>query len=67
MSLRIGLHIGYVVGSIVGTKYTVLGDAVNMASRMESTSIENRIQCTGAFALHVQDQVSAANPKPRSA
>jgi class 3 adenylate cyclase len=54
VNLRIGLHIGYVVGSIVGTKYTVLGDAVNMASRMESTSLENRIQCTGTFAERVQ-------------
>ena len=54
VNLRIGLHIGYVVGSIVGTKYTVLGDAVNMASRMESTSLENRIQCTGTFAKRVQ-------------
>jgi class 3 adenylate cyclase len=54
VNLRIGLHIGYVVGSIVGTKYTVLGDAVNMASRMESTSLANRIQCTGTFAERVQ-------------
>ena len=68
VQLRIGMHTGPVCGTVLGRqaqKYTLIGDSVNIASRMESTSEAGRIQCSEAFALVVQDQVEEIFTDPR--
>ena len=49
--LRVGLHTGRVVAGVIGQKkfrYDVWGDAVNVASRMQSTSRPDHVQVTEA-------------------
>jgi adenylate cyclase len=66
--LRIGLAAGPVVAGVVGARkffYDVWGDAVNVASRMETTDVEGKIQVpqdvyerlNDAFVLEQRGQV----------
>ena len=56
--LRIGLAAGPVVAGVVGSRrffYDVWGDAVNVASRMESTNTEGRIQVPQSVYERLKD------------
>ncbi|MBE7380348.1 MAG: adenylate/guanylate cyclase domain-containing protein [Leptolyngbya sp. SIO1E4] len=57
--LRIGINTGPVVAGVIGIKkfsYDLWGDAVNIASRMESHGIENRIQVSESSYQLLKDQ-----------
>ena len=54
LKLRIGIHIGNATAGIIGDvrfSYDVWGDAVNMASRMESYGAPDRIHVSEAYRL----------------
>jgi class 3 adenylate cyclase/CheY-like chemotaxis protein len=57
--LRIGVHTGPIVAGVVGIKkfaYDIWGDAVNIASRMESYGEPGKINISGTTYALVQEQ-----------
>jgi len=57
--IRVGLHAGPVMGAVVGTlnrRYGLFGDSVNVASRMESTSLKDHTQCSAPFMQLLKEQ-----------
>lgn len=61
LNIRVGIHAGPVVTSVVGSlernpKFCMFGSSVNLASRMESTSLPGRIQLSEVAAELVQEQ-----------
>ena len=58
IEFRIGINSGPVVGGVIGRKkfvYDIWGDAVNVASRMESQGVAGKIQVTRATYELIRD------------
>lgn len=59
LALRIGINSGPIVAGVIGRRkfiYDLWGDAVNVASRMESTGREGAIQVTRGTYERIKDQ-----------
>jgi urea ABC transporter urea binding protein len=59
LQIRIGINTGIVVAGVIGTKkfiYDLWGDAVNIASRMESSGQAGSIQVTAATYERLKDK-----------
>lgn len=68
LTIRVGIHSGPVVASVCGTRnqrFSIIGDTVNIASRMESHSLPRMIQCSAESAMLLKAQAPEIALRPR--
>ena len=62
LQLRVGVHSGPVIGGVIGhdkVAFDIWGETVNMASRLESHGVPNRVHLTEATLELVRDRYEA--------
>ena len=67
VQMRLGMTFGPVVAGVIGHKkfiYDIWGDVVNIASRMESTSLPGKIQITEKMALILKENYVIEEREP---
>ena len=65
IKIRVGFHSGPVVASLISGKYTLLGDSMNIASRMESNGEPGRVNLSAAAQKLLQAQAPAVAVESR--
>ena len=68
LALRVGIHLGEVVAAHLGSEmqlqYTVLGDTVNVASRLESAAEPNTVLVSEAVQSRIEDRFEEVELPP---
>ena len=56
--IRVGVHTGPIIAGTLNTGFDIWGDAVNIASRLESTSLTNKIHISDVTREFVEKKVN---------
>jgi PAS domain S-box-containing protein len=68
LGFRIGVHVGEVIAGLVGTTdrldYTIIGDTVNTAKRIQEYGVTRRVTLSDAIYQLVKDDVVVAPREP---
>jgi len=68
VSVRVGMDLGEISHSITpgnSARWAIYGDSVNRASRMQSSSLPGKIQCSPEFATHLDVSKGGFALEPR--